>query len=181
LTVALLSERIAERMDYPVAEAYLAGFLHDVGRIPMLIANAPEKQDFAIGLSAAESPDTESCEFGIDHCELGRRIGNSWGFSEAFVEVFGGHHGGEETNEESELVRIVSAAERFCSRQAMAGKDSSHRLQSGRNHQLLNVCLPDLGTTESMSLAEALEFEFLHAAQRLEFGASKNCSPALQG
>jgi HD-like signal output (HDOD) protein len=177
LTLALLSERIAERMDYPVAEAYLAGFLHDIGRVPMLMAAAAEKpsSDFA-----SESPEIEVRNFGVHHGELGRRIGIAWGFSEPFVEVFSRHHGCDEITEEIELVRIVSAAERFCSRQ-VAGDEVLSGIHPGRNGQLLDACFPGLEMAESMSLAEVLEFEFLQSAQRLKLGASKHFSPALQG
>jgi len=177
LTLALLSERIAERMDYPVAEAYLAGFLHDIGRVPMLMAAAPGKpnSDFA-----SESLEIEVRDFGAHHGELGRRIGIAWSFSESFVEVFSRHHGCDEITEEIELVRIVSAAERFCSRQA-AGDDDLRGVHPGRNGQLLDACFPGLEMAESMSLAEVLEFEFLQSAQRLNLGTSKNFSPVLQG
>jgi HD-like signal output (HDOD) protein len=187
LTLALLSERIAERMDYPVAEAYLAGFLHDVGRVPLLMAATPGKQRSITDLtSAGESPAIEVQDFGVDHCELGRRIGVAWSFSEPFVEVFSRHHRSDETSEEIELVRIVGAAERFCSRQATAAgsqdlSPKAHPGRSGRNYQVFNACLPDLEMVESMSLAEVLEFEFLQSAQRLKLGASKRFSPALQG
>jgi HD-like signal output (HDOD) protein len=186
LTLALLSERIAERMDYPVAEAYLAGFLHDIGRVPLLMAATPGKQSSISELTSAnESPQGEVQDFGVDHCDLGRRIGIAWSFSEPFVEVFSRHHRSDETSEEIELVRIVGAAERFCSRQATAGSQDlsprAHPGRSGRNYQLLNACLPDLEMVESMSLAEVLEFEFLQSAQRLKLGASKRFSPALQG
>jgi HD-like signal output (HDOD) protein len=183
LTMALLSERIAERMDYPVAEAYLAGFLHDIGRVPMLMAATPGKasstSDFA---STGESPEIEVRDFGVHHGELGRHIGIAWSFSEPFVEVFNRHHGCDELTEEVELVRIVSAAERFCSRQAVEDEDLScavHSGRSGRNGQLFNTCFPGLEMTESMSLAEVLEFEFLQSAQRLKLGT--HFSPALQG
>ena len=183
LTLALLSERIAERMDYPVAEAYLAGFLHDIGRVPMLMAATPEKisstSDFA---GSGESPEIEVRDFGVHHGELGRRIGVAWGFSEPFVEVFSRHHGCDELTEEIDLVRIISAAERFCSRQAAGDKDLSgglHPGRSGRNAQLLDACFPGLEMAESMSLAEVLEFEFLQSAQRLKLGT--HFSPALQG
>ena len=177
LTLALLSERIAERMDYPVAEAYLAGFLHDIGRVPMLMAATPGKpgSDFA-----SESPETEVRNFGVHHGELGRRIGIAWSFSEPFVEVFSRHHDCDELTEEIELVRIVGAAERFCSRQA-AGDEVLRGIPglSGRNAQLLDACFPGLEMAESMSLAEVLEFEFLQSAQRLKLGT--HFSPALQG
>jgi putative nucleotidyltransferase with HDIG domain len=186
LTLALLSERIAERMDYPVAEAYLAGFLHDIGRVPILVATTRRKHSCRTGNSTndGDCPEIELRNFGVDHCELGQRIGMAWGFSEAFVEVFSRHHGSGETAEETELVRIVSAGERFCAQAASGSQDAYHRIHRGRNGkrlQLFNTCLPDLEMAESLSLAEILEFEFLQAAQRLRLGALNRFSPAVQG
>jgi HD-like signal output (HDOD) protein len=179
LTVALLSERIAERMDYPVAEAYLAGFLHDIGRVPMLMASAPGERSFTTDvMHAGECLESEVQNFGVDHCELGRRIGVAWSFSDLFVEVFSRHHGLDEADEGMELVRIVSAAERFCSRQPVAGSEEMPR-GNARAYQILNTCLPGQEMVESLSLAEILEFEFLQAAQRLKLGAG--LSAALQG
>jgi len=178
LTLALLSERIAERMDYPVAEAYLAGFLHDIGRVPMLMAAKPGRpsSDFA-----SESLELELRDFGVHQGELGRQIGIAWSFSEPFVEVFSRHHDCDDLTEEIDLVRIVSAAERFCSRQAAGDGDLSCGVHPGRNSQLFDACFPGLEPAESMSLAEVLEFEFLQSAQRLKLGTSKHFSPALQG
>lgn len=186
LTLALLSERIAERMDYPVTEAYLAGFLHDIGRIPILMAAGPGYPGCVTDLTgAAEYPEIEICEFGADHCDLGRRIGISWDFSNSLVEVFGRHHRPDEMAEDIELVRIVSAAERFCSRQPAVGSEdlfrSTHDGRSARSHHVLNACFPDLETAESLSLAEVLEFEFLQSAQRLKLGVPNRFSPALRG
>ena len=183
LTLALLSERIAERMDYPVAEAYLAGFLHDVGRIPLLMAAAPDQRSCLIdSTNDGDCPEIELQNFGVDHCELGERVGIAWGFSEPFVEVFSRHHRSDETAEETELVRIVSAGERFCAQAASGSQDVYHRIHRGRNGKRLqpfNTCLPDLEMAESLSLAEILEFEFLQAAQRLRLGAE--FSAALPG
>ena len=186
LTLALLSERIAERMDYPVAEGYLAGLLHDVGRIPLWMATPPERRCYTgDSRSAGDCPEIEVQDFGVDHCELGRRIGIAWSFSDPFVEVFSRHHRSDETAEENELVRIVSAAERFCLRPAAAGSEGlshrTHPVQSARNRRLPNARVPDLEMAESMSLAEVLEFEFLQAAQQLRLGASNRFSPALRG
>jgi HD-like signal output (HDOD) protein len=184
LTLALFSERIAERIDYPVAEAYLAGFLHDIGRVPMLMTATPGKHGSATDfLNADESPEIEVRDFGIHHGELGYRIGVAWSFSEPFVEVFRRHHDCDEITEEIELVRIVSAAERFCSQQAR-GKDlfyGIHPGRSGRSGQLLTMCFPGLKMTKSMTLVEVLELEFLQSAQRLKLGTSKPLSPAVRG
>jgi len=187
LTLALLSERIAGRMDYPVAEAYLAGFLHDIGRVPILMAAKPAKHGSAIDfVSADESPELEVRQFGVHHGELGRRIGVAWSFAEPFVEVLSRHHLCDEMAEEVELVRIVSAAERYCARQATAAgrTELSGRVypgRGGRNSRPTNVCPPDLEIAEILNLAEILELEFLRSAQRLKLGPSKHFSPASQG
>jgi putative nucleotidyltransferase with HDIG domain len=181
LTTALLSERIAEWMDYPVTEAYLAGFLHDIGRVPLLMAAGREERAMTCLKGAAESTEIEGREFGLDHCELGRRIGTSWRFSDLFVRVFSHHHGLTACSNEPELVRIVSTAEGFCARQTTDPEKASPGETGwrGQSHMLLSTCLPQLDTTEGMSLAEALELEFLQAAQGLQLGAPKPVPCAL--
>jgi HD-like signal output (HDOD) protein len=172
LTAALLSERIAERMDYPVAEAYLAGFLHDIGRVPMMMAAGRDARSFTSDeISASDCPEIEVQHFGVDHCELGGRIGVAWSFSDPFVEVFRRHHDSGEAGADIELVSIVSAAERFCSPQQAASSEEMPR-RNTRDYQILNSCLPGQERVESLSLAEILEFEFLQAAQGLRLGFS---------
>jgi len=179
LTVALLSERIAERMDYPVTEAYLAGFLHDIGRIPLWIAAVRQNPESATTLgSAAECTATETRRFGADHCELGRRIGTAWQFCDSFLEVFSLHHQ-PPTGDETELVRIVTTAEEFCSRRAATLENkASCRPEVGQRDQEAPGRPPGLEAPEGMSLAEALEFEFLQAAQSTNLASPRHRPPA---
>lgn len=174
LTAALVCERMAAWMGYPLTEAYLAGFLHDIGRVPLLMAFGPEIQRPGSGLgSAGESTESESRQFGTNHCELGRRIALAWQFPDPFAEVLGRHHEPAQEADEPELLCIVRAAENFCSGQVPAPATGATLPFGGweEPHRALSSCLPHLDMAEGVSLAEILEFEFLQAAQWLNLGA----------
>ncbi|HEY6293003.1 MAG TPA: HDOD domain-containing protein [Terriglobia bacterium] len=184
LTAALLSERIAAWTGYPLTEAYLAGFLHDIGRVPLLMAFGRDIQRPEGGFgSNGETTEIETREFGADHCELGRRIGLAWQFSDLFIEVFGRHHEPAGETDEPELLCIVRAAESFCSGRVSAFGNTAalHLGGRGDRHRALSSCMPHLDIAEGASLAEILEFEFLQAAQWLKLGASKPFSQDLIG
>ncbi|HEV2380216.1 MAG TPA: HDOD domain-containing protein [Terriglobia bacterium] len=160
LTVALLSERIAERMHYPVMEAHLAGLLHDVGRVPFLIAEN-ETGNAEAFLRLPESPHAEAQKFGIDHGELGRRIGTAWRFSDPFVDVFSRHHQPRVQAGDSELVRIVSEVEGFCANCSPANEAFSAP-QGWRS-----------GFQQSLRLMEVLELGLLQDARNLKSAVSE--------
>ena len=166
LTAALLSEHIASRLHYPVMEAHLGGFLHDLGRLPLLMTVESEAGNAEALLKLPESCDTESERFGIDHCELGRRIGLAWSFPPAFVAVFSRHHERDAQAGDSELIRIVREAEILCT-----SSISSELLASGEDpsQDAQPFCSSQSGVTGSMSLMEVLELSFLQSAQHLKF------------
>lgn len=160
LTAALLSERIAERMHYPVMEAHLPGLLHDVGRVPFLIAEN-ENGNAEAFLRLPKSPPAEAREFGIDHCELDRRIGIAWRFSDPFVDVFSRHHQRGVQPEGSELVRIVSEVEGLCA-SCWPANDAFSAHQDWQ-----------FGFQQSLRLIELLELGLLQDAQHLKSGLSE--------
>src|SRR5216684_3498906 len=79
----LLSERIAKWIEYTEREqAYLGGLLHDIGMLPLLVIAAEEnalKGDTTSGPWGG-SLEAEKEYFGLNHCEVGRWIGQSWNF-----------------------------------------------------------------------------------------------------
>ena len=78
-----LSERLARGIAYPHTEqAYLAGLLHDIGALPLLMigSNESTKSEDASSQVWGESLTAEQERFGTDHCEVGRWIGVSWNF-----------------------------------------------------------------------------------------------------
>jgi HD-like signal output (HDOD) protein len=76
----MLSERVAKWVEYSEREqAYLGGLLHDIGILPLLLVAKEENAPWG-GTSSApcgDSLETEKKYFGMNHCEVGRWIGQS--------------------------------------------------------------------------------------------------------
>lgn len=169
-TVALLSERIAARARYPIIEAHLAGVLHDIGRVPLLMIFEKEKCDATAFFKTPESPQAEAQRFSVDHCELGRRIGIAWGFSDIFVEVFGRHHKPRPRAGELDLVRIVREAEAQSAALSPANKFMIACEDTGPSAAVLDLCSSQSSLDQPVGLIELLELELLQAVQHVNPG-----------
>ena len=117
IQMAILSEKIAERSEYPLpGAAYVAGLLHDIGNLPLLMV-AREQQKTFEGLADIEWRDNIDLErniFGLDHCQIGRWMAKSWRLSPSLVDAVGHHHDPGGAEKDSHLAEIVGAAEYFC-------------------------------------------------------------------
>ncbi len=117
IQMAILSEKIAERSEYPFpGAAYVAGLLHDIGNLPLLMVAREQEKTFE-GLAAIEWRDNIDLErdiFGLDHCQIGRWMAKSWRFSPSLVDAVGHHHDPGKAEKDSHLAEIVGAAEYFC-------------------------------------------------------------------
>lgn len=175
---ATLGERLARGTGYPQPEqTYLAGLLHDVGTIPLLVIcdswKGPVENPSLEGWG--ESVKLERERFGTDHCEIGRWIGVSWNFAPALLEVFEYHHSPREARNDPHLVGIVAAADQFCVRRGIVLGGQPPELDESaleHNDELLRSCLPQLTAEDSKKLGEMMESDFLHLVQLLEFGAA---------
>ncbi len=119
---AALSERLARGVAYPQPEqAYLAGLLHDIGALPLLMVTSTESQELEsiANYGWGESVELERERFGTDHCEVGRWIGVSWNFSPTLLEVMVSHHHPREATQDPCLVGVVAAADQFCVRRGI--------------------------------------------------------------
>jgi HD-like signal output (HDOD) protein len=175
---ATLSERIARAIAYSAPEqAYLAGLLHDIGALPLLVLTSMELKtpDESDAFRWGESIELEREHFDIDHCEVGRWIGVSWNFPLCLVEVMAKHHSPEEAVRDPQLVGLVTAADQFCIRRGIvlgAAPTEPSAPAGGQDQAILQACLPQLKQAETDKLAEMLETDFLHLIQLMEFGAS---------
>jgi len=176
---AALSERIARAIALPQPEqAYLAGLLHDIGALPLLVVTSAEAKRPASVVATCgwgESVELEREHFGSDHCEIGRWIGVSWNFSPTLLEVMVKHHNPHEATEDPALVGVVAAADQFCVRRGIvlgAAPPELTEPAGNLDQAIFQACLPQLKPGEAEKLAEMLEADFLHLIQLMEFGAS---------
>jgi HD-like signal output (HDOD) protein len=176
----LLSECIAKWMEYTEREqAYLGGLLHDIGTLPLLAIAAEEhasKEKTSSGLWGG-SLEAEKVYFGLNHCEVGRWIGQSWNFFPSFVDVFENHHSPLRSVRDPHLVGIVAAADHFCERHSMAPPLDAEvqelpETDPALGDEFLANCLPRLEPKDRAELAEMLETEYLHLLPVIEFNNS---------
>ena len=97
LTVGLLSRKIAkmEQMDSKaVDKAFMAGMLHDVGKI-VLISNLPDEYKKVVAIADGESiaiSEAERRVFGPSHAEVGGYLLGLWGLPDSIIEAVFFHH-----------------------------------------------------------------------------------------
>ncbi len=110
LHCAVMSRRLADRMNYPnPQEAYLAGLLHDVGRLA-LISVAPERY---VPIFSAHGDEDELLRreqeaFGLNHAEVGAWLAERWQLHPFLVDAILYHHEPAARVESAHaLVRIV--------------------------------------------------------------------------
>lgn len=94
LACAILCEDLASAAFMERDEAYLAGLLHDVGRLALTVVE-PLKYSNLIRESEERAMDVRAREkelFGVDHCQAGRWMTQQWKLPSHFAEVAARHH-----------------------------------------------------------------------------------------
>lgn len=110
LTAAMLARALAQQQDYPaVDDAYLAGLLHDVGRLALMICSPLTCQGHFLTLDDQTLCATEQQELGFTHAQAGAWLINQWHLSAEIAEAVLHHHEPvSQLNGSSPLVRILS-------------------------------------------------------------------------
>ena len=130
LAVAVLSMKIAQRIEYPnPEEAYTAGLLHDVGKIFLDLQGHRDYGEFIRNLS--ESTDLviekERSEIGLGHDDIGAFFCARWQLPENLVLAVKYHHQPFENHDlaedEKQLIAIVCMADFLCWTQGMGSFD----------------------------------------------------------
>ena len=132
LTAAVIARDVAKRMDYPhVEEAYLAGLLHNVGRLALL-ATAPK--EYAFNFTARDDEDlcaVEQRTLQITHSEAGAWLIERWHLDSFLADSVLYHHEPIERLEAAHpLIRIVRLAHLLTHAHGPDG-DSDHVGTSG--------------------------------------------------
>ena len=89
MACALIAQQIASTGSMDRDIAYTAGVLHGIGLLALAVVRPKEYIDLVgtfIG-SPASMLEREHAIFGIDHCELGRKLISDWNLPEDFAEV----------------------------------------------------------------------------------------------
>lgn len=96
INVAKLSKAIMEKEtdDKKLIEtAYIAGLLHDIGKIIILQMNDKQKHtDYSQKINTSLASQTEIDLFGISHVSIGSYVLRLWGFNDEIIEAVSSHH-----------------------------------------------------------------------------------------
>jgi HD-like signal output (HDOD) protein/signal transduction histidine kinase len=116
LTTAVIARDVARQMEYPhVEEAYLAGLLHNVGRLALL-ATAPK--EYAFNFTARDDEDlcaVEQRTLQITHSEAGAWLIERWNLDSFLADSVLYHHEPITRLEAAHpLIRIVRLAHLLC-------------------------------------------------------------------
>jgi HD-like signal output (HDOD) protein len=174
LLTATLSERSALCLHYTETEqAYLAGLLHDLGVLPLLLLAVPPRGPKVTPgtIPWGESVELERQHSGVDHCLVGKCIGLSWNFAPEIIDVLAHHHHPQDAQQDRTLVEIVVAADLVCQMHGVrVGGEPSRIVLADRNiyKNLLDSSTPSLTDDERIELAKILELEFPDIVHLLE-------------
>jgi HD-like signal output (HDOD) protein len=170
LLVAQLSRHICEWTNCSQPEwAFLAGLFHDLGTLPFLtlLSRSANGEPKAVLEEVGDSVESQRRRFGVDHCDLGARMGSILGLPFSTVEVAAKHHQRGCGSSSFPLLCFISAAE--CISQARA-PSSLHPSTVPERQGILNALgeyLPGMNGAVSSGLLETIESDLSSTSTQL--------------
>ena len=157
LGTAAISRLIATDCAFPAAEeAFIAGLLHDVGKV-IMDAKLRDRYETVIenvySAQADSFVEAERAMFGFDHSEVGFLVARTWGLPPEVVESVRYHHDPASAVAAPQLCAIVSLANALCVKLGLGP------------HQRPDLDLTVLAATEQLALTtDRLDGLMLRAA-----------------
>lgn len=106
----------AERAPALAEEAFLAGLMHDIGKL-VLNLRVPEKFDQIVQVVYNENQPfhtTETELLGFDHAQVGALLVNKWKLSPALEEAILNHHNPEALTADNQLLLYLDLGNKMC-------------------------------------------------------------------
>jgi len=161
---AALSERTARQVGYPESgQAYLAGLLHDIGRLPLLfVARQGKSAGSVLPVDWQDSLSAERNCFGADHCEVGRAIAAAWNLSPNLIDAIEHHHSPSCAEHDTGLAEVVAAGDRYAdllSPVVVEAVGDAPTRKADAMDALLRICVPNLPADDATGLTNLSQDE----------------------
>lgn len=91
--VAMTASVLAPRLGLDPSEAFLAGLLHDIGELMLVVLQPDAQEEIRRRVRSGEMAEVVEQEvLAIDHVALGASIAQQWHFPQAIVDAIADHH-----------------------------------------------------------------------------------------
>jgi putative nucleotidyltransferase with HDIG domain len=115
ILTAFLARHIATKlkMEEKKDDIFVAGLLHDIGRIVLMVNQSDLYEQFLKELTENPETDVLSCEekvFGYNHLEVGKIVLGKWNFPDELVDVISQHHSKNADSPYKTVITIVALA-----------------------------------------------------------------------
>lgn len=112
-TCGLTAKIIGEQLRLPASELFIAGLIHDIGKLAMLMAlpnEYPILRDISNPCTTNDSSE-EQAQFAISHDKVGLRLARRWLLPEQLAMAIGYHHSPQDAPSYKKYALIVQMAD----------------------------------------------------------------------
>lgn len=153
LACASVATLLAKADRVSAEEAFLAGIVHDAGKLILFDAYGENYLEVAGGLPSEQRIAAERERFGTDHQELGLRCADEWGLPMEVADAISNHHDPLDAEDFRGLVDVITVANGLAQHWGVGGLDAREIDVERMVHQSpLSLKLDDLTELQERSL-----------------------------